>query len=60
MKTVLPLFLLGLIKLQHNLNNLTSEQLHTLQRSGYLQVIYMAIASLEQIPTLLHKKWALQ
>lgn len=45
---------------QQSLNTLTSEQLHALQHSGYLQAIYMAIASLEQIPTLLNKKWAQQ
>lgn len=45
---------------QQALATLSAEQLHNLQQSGYLQAIYMAIASLEQIPTLLSKKWAQQ
>ncbi|MFY8328686.1 SapC family protein [Pseudoalteromonas sp. ZZD1] len=45
---------------QQVLNTLNAEQLKTLQQSGYLHAIYMAIASLEQIPTLLNKKWATQ
>ncbi|MGS0536457.1 SapC family protein [Pseudoalteromonas sp. SaAl2] len=45
---------------QQVLNSLSSEQLQTLQQTGYLQAIYMAIASLEQIPALLNKKWAKQ
>ena len=45
---------------QQALAALSAEQLHNLQQSGYLQAIYMAIASLEQVPTLLNKKWAQQ
>ncbi|NMM40005.1 SapC family protein [Pseudoalteromonas arctica] len=45
---------------QNTLNSLTPEQLQNLQQSGYLQAIYMVIASLEQIPMLLSKKWAQQ
>lgn len=45
---------------QQALNSLTVSQLQSLQQSGYLQAMYMAIASLEQIPMLLSKKWAQQ
>lgn len=45
---------------QQVLNTLNGEQLQKLQQGGYLNAIYMAIASLEQIPTLLKNKWAAQ
>jgi len=45
---------------QQALNNLTAEQLKQLQQQGDLQAIYMVLASMEQIPHLLDKKWAKQ
>ncbi len=45
---------------QHALNDLTPQQLKQLQQQGDLQAIYMVLASMEQIPHLLNKKWAQQ
>jgi hypothetical protein len=45
---------------QQQLAMLSANDLYTLQQQGLLHAIYMAIASLEQIPTLLNKKWAQQ
>lgn len=45
---------------QQQLNTLSATELQSLQHSGVLQAIYMVIASLEQVPTLLNKKWTQQ